>query len=124
MMRADSASAPRRITPPRFPAIIARNFLRTLMTRPPFITLCRLPAVLCRLQPRLRGRGAAFPTDDVVHVLEGHADIVEPFEEPRAIRRRYFESDIRAARAADALRRQIDRKRRGAVGGDDAGDES
>ena len=46
-----------------------------------------------------------------------------PFEQARAVGGGDLESDVRAARAADALRHQIDRERRGAIGGDDAGGE-
>src|SRR4029077_4432967 len=99
----------------RLPAMIARNFFRTLIMRSPFwsATVPRL------LQPRLRSGGAPFPAHDLGHVLEREADIVQPFDEARAICGRDLESNVRTARPADALRDEIDRERRRAVDGDD-----
>ena len=72
------------------------------------------------LQPGLFGRGALFPGGDLVVVLEGEPDIVEPFEQAHAVGGRDVEADVRPAGPADGLRHKIDREGRGAVGGDDA----
>src|ERR1700730_4777105 len=113
--------------------MIARSFLRTLITHLPFllsvmpreggapsnhsnskscsafVTLASAltrsspfadddnkasPAVPRRLQPGLRRGGALLPFHNVVHLLERQPDIVEAFEQPRAVGRRDVESDI------------------------------
>src|SRR5262247_2033026 len=67
------------------------------------------------LQPRLRRRHAFLKGLDVVAVLERHADVVEPFQEPRAVGGRDVELYVRSAWAADGLGLEIDRERRRAV---------
>src|SRR3977135_3888767 len=85
-----------------------------------FLPCAALSTVARALQPGLFGGGALFPGGDLVRMLEREPDIVETFEQAHAVGGRDIEIDDRAAGAADGLRREIDRERGGAVGGDDA----
>ena len=49
-----------------------------------------------RLQPRLRGRHALLPGLDLVGVLERQPDVVEAFEQTRAVGGRDVEGDVAA----------------------------
>src|SRR5215470_3231255 len=105
----------------RLPLISALNFFRTFIRA--LLIQRRSAAISRRLQPGLRRLRAHLPVRDLIDVFERKSDIVEAFNEPRAIGGRNFKSDIRAAGAADPLRHQIDSERGFAIGRDYAGDE-
>src|SRR5580704_1101441 len=75
------------------------------------------PGIRGGLEPGLCGGHALFESRDLRRMLEGEPDIVEAFDEAHAIGGRQLEGDVGTAGTADALGRQIDRERGGAIGG-------
>src|SRR5215212_9906186 len=64
------------------------------------------------LQPRPRGRGLLFETDDRGFLFHGEADIVEAVQQAMLAERIDVEGDAAAIRSADLLRLEVDRERR------------